>query len=79
VSQMPRFSSETLQAVARVSRCSLSVVHEEMKQGLYGLATIACLAPWVGLFGTIVGIVHSFTRAANYSMSSIASATRAGA
>jgi hypothetical protein len=58
---MPQFSAKTLQAVARVSKCSSSVVHEEMKQGLYGLATIACLAPWVGLFGTIVGIVDSFT------------------
>ena len=58
---MPQFSTQTLQAVARVSRCSSAVVHEEMKQGLYGLATIACLAPWIGLFGTIVGIVDSFT------------------
>src|SRR5271155_1525414 len=57
---MPQFSSETLQAVARVSRCSSSVVHEEMKQGLYGLATIACVAPWVGLFGNVLGIVNSF-------------------
>lgn len=27
---------------------------------MYSLATIACLAPWVGLFGTILGIVNSF-------------------
>jgi hypothetical protein len=58
---MPQFCSETLEAVTRVSRCSSAVVHDEMKQGLYSLATIACLAPWVGLFGTIVGIVNSFT------------------
>jgi MotA/TolQ/ExbB proton channel family len=57
---MPQYSAQTLQAVARVSSCSSSVVHEEMKQGLYGLATIACLAPWVGLFGNVLGIVNSF-------------------
>lgn len=31
-----------------------------MKEGLYSLATIACLAPWAGLFGTVSGIVGSF-------------------
>jgi MotA/TolQ/ExbB proton channel family len=57
---MPQHSSKTLEAVTRVSRCSSAVVHEEMKHGVYGLATIACVAPWVGLFGTILGIVNSF-------------------
>jgi hypothetical protein len=27
---------------------------------VYGLATIASLAPWVGLFGTVLGIFNSF-------------------
>jgi hypothetical protein len=36
------------------------VVHEEMRAGVYGVATIASLAPWAGLFGTILGIVNSF-------------------
>jgi hypothetical protein len=49
-----------LGTVGRASRRSSRLVHEEMKQGLYGLATIAVLAPWVGLFGTILGIVNSF-------------------
>ena len=31
-----------------------------MRAGVYGLATIACLAPWVGIFGTILGIMNSF-------------------
>ncbi|MGA2881448.1 MAG: MotA/TolQ/ExbB proton channel family protein [Bryobacteraceae bacterium] len=52
--------SATLQAVGRASERSSRLVHEEMKQGLYGVATIACLAPWIGLFGTILGIVNSF-------------------
>jgi biopolymer transport protein TolQ len=30
-----------------------------MKHGLTGLATVAALAPWVGLFGTVVGVAGS--------------------
>jgi hypothetical protein len=36
------------------------VAHEEMKGELYSLATIASVAPLVGLFGTVVGIANSF-------------------
>ena len=30
----------------------------EMKRGLSGLATIGSTAPFVGLFGTVVGIIN---------------------
>jgi biopolymer transport protein ExbB len=33
----------------------------EMKRGLGGLATIGSTAPFVGLFGTVVGIINAFT------------------
>jgi biopolymer transport protein ExbB len=33
----------------------------EMKKGLGGLATIGATAPFVGLFGTVVGIINAFT------------------
>lgn len=36
------------------------VVHSEMKRGLSGLATIGSTAPFVGLFGTVIGIVNAF-------------------
>jgi MotA/TolQ/ExbB proton channel family len=52
--------SEILQAVSRASKRSSAVVHEELRVGVYGLATIASLAPWVGLFGTVLGIFNSF-------------------
>ncbi len=52
--------SEVLQAVSRASKRSSAVAHEGLKGGLYSLATIASLAPWVGIFGTILGIVNSF-------------------
>src|SRR2546426_7821807 len=33
----------------------------EMKRGLGGLATIGSTAPFVGLFGTVIGIINAFT------------------
>jgi biopolymer transport protein ExbB/TolQ len=36
------------------------MVTQEFKQGLSGLASIGATAPFVGLFGTVVGIMNSF-------------------
>jgi biopolymer transport protein ExbB/biopolymer transport protein TolQ len=33
----------------------------EMKRGLGGLATIGATAPFVGLLGTVIGIINAFT------------------
>jgi hypothetical protein len=52
--------TELLQAVARASKRSSAVVHEEMRVGVYGLATIASLAPWVGVFGTVLTFPNAF-------------------
>lgn len=52
--------SEILQLVSRASRLSAAVVHEEMRVGVYGLATIACVAPWVGVFGTTITFSDAF-------------------
>jgi MotA/TolQ/ExbB proton channel family protein len=57
---LARFDPVVLDAVGRASKRSSSVVHEDMKAGLYDLATIASIAPWFGIFGTIAGIVNSF-------------------
>ena len=35
-------------------------VNAELKRGLSGLATIGATAPFVGLFGTTVGIINAF-------------------
>jgi len=59
-SVLAQFDSAVLEAVGRASKRSADVVREELKDGLYDLATIASIAPWIGIFGTIVGIVNSF-------------------
>jgi len=49
-----------LGAVRRATDCYAAVVRIEMKRGLTSLATIASIAPFVGMFGTLVRIVCSF-------------------
>jgi len=39
---------------------SCASTHAELKRGLSGLATIGATAPFVGLFGTVLGITHAF-------------------
>lgn len=55
-----QFDSAILRAAQRASKRSSASVHEDLKAGIYDLATIASLAPWFGIFGTLVGIVNSF-------------------
>jgi hypothetical protein len=55
-----QFDPAILQAVHRASKRSSGLVREAMKGDAYSVATIACVAPWIGLFGTILGIVNSF-------------------
>src|SRR5438128_2041595 len=37
-----------------------AIVHAELKRGLGGLATIGSTAPFVGLLGTVIGILNAF-------------------
>src|ERR1700684_2308186 len=48
---------EVIEAAKRGLERSVAIVHAEMKRGLSGLATIGSTAPFVGLFGTVVGIM----------------------
>jgi hypothetical protein len=54
-------SATTIEAVLGASKRSAAVVHEEMRDGLTSLASIAALAPWIGLLGTTTGIVGAFS------------------
>jgi biopolymer transport protein ExbB/TolQ len=53
-------SAEMIGAISRASECSAASVHEEMKEGLNILANIAYIAPWLGLFATVLTIPNSF-------------------
>src|SRR5450432_402850 len=51
---------EVIEAAKRGLERSVAIVHAEMKRGLSGLATIGSTAPFVGLFGTVMGIIGAF-------------------
>lgn len=51
---------ETIEASKRALERTEAIVHAELKRGLGGLATIGSTAPFVGLFGTVMGILHAF-------------------
>jgi biopolymer transport protein ExbB len=51
---------ETIEASKRALERTEAIVHAELKRGLGGLATIGSTAPFVGLFGTVVGILNAF-------------------
>lgn len=53
-------AGEEIEASKRALERAVAIVHAEMKRGLSGLATIGATAPFVGLFGTVVGIINAF-------------------
>ena len=53
-------AEEEIEASRRALERAEAIVHAELKRGLAGLATIGSTAPFVGLFGTVVGILNAF-------------------
>jgi biopolymer transport protein ExbB len=53
-------SGDDIDASRRALDRSEAIEHAELKRGLGSLATIGATAPFVGLFGTVVGIIHAF-------------------
>lgn len=51
---------EMVDAAKRALQRAIAVKTAEFKRGLSSLATIGSTAPFVGLFGTVVGIVNAF-------------------
>jgi len=51
---------EIVEASKRALERTEAIVHAELKSGLGSLATIGSTAPFVGLFGTVVGILNAF-------------------
>jgi biopolymer transport protein ExbB/biopolymer transport protein TolQ len=54
-------SHDLVGAVGRALDRAVSLTSAEMKKGTGGLATIGSSAPFIGLFGTVVGIINAFT------------------
>jgi biopolymer transport protein ExbB/biopolymer transport protein TolQ len=57
-------STELIDAAVRGLDRSVATIHSDLKRGLSGLATIGSTAPFVGLFGTVVGIMNAFRASA---------------
>jgi biopolymer transport protein ExbB/biopolymer transport protein TolQ len=51
---------EEIEASKRALERAEAIVHAELKRGVSGLATIGSTAPFIGLFGTVVGIINAF-------------------
>ena len=51
---------EEIEASKRALDRAQAIVHAELKRGVSGLATIGSTAPFVGLFGTVLGIINAF-------------------
>lgn len=53
-------AGEQIESSRRACERAEAIVNAELKRGLAGLATIGATAPFVGLFGTTVGIINAF-------------------
>jgi len=51
---------EQIESSKRALERAEAIVHAKLKRGLGGLATIGSTAPFVGLFGTVAGILKAF-------------------
>ena len=56
---------EEIEASKRALERAEAIVHAEMKRGVSSLATIGSTGPFVGLFGTVVGIINAFKGISN--------------
>src|ERR1700754_4221678 len=54
-------SGDEIDASKRALQRAIAIKTAEFKRGLSGLATIGSTAPFVGLFGTVFGIINAFT------------------
>jgi biopolymer transport protein ExbB/TolQ len=52
---------KVMEAAVRSMEISMNQMRGQLKRSLNVLATIGSTAPFVGLFGTVVGIVNAFT------------------
>ena len=53
-------TAQTIEGTERILRVGLSRDQSQLEQGLGALASIGSVAPYVGLFGTVWGIMNAF-------------------
>ncbi len=53
-------ASGKIDSIERAFERAIAVKTADLKRGLAGLATVGSTAPFVGLFGTVVGIINAF-------------------
>jgi len=59
-SKSKEIPGETIEASKRALDRATSISIEDFKRGLSSLATIGSTAPFIGLFGTTIGIINAF-------------------
>jgi biopolymer transport protein ExbB/TolQ len=64
-------TEEQIESSKRALERAEAIVHAKLKRGLGGLATIGSTAPFIGLFGTVVGILNAFRQIATQKTSGI--------
>jgi len=64
-------TDETIASAGRALERAEAIVHAKLKRGLSVLATIGATAPFVGLFGTVIGILHAFDAIATQKIAGI--------
>ena len=64
-------TEETIASSGRALERAEAIVHAKLKRGLSVLATIGATAPFVGLLGTVIGILHAFQQIATQKIAGI--------
>ncbi len=65
-------SEAIMEGAQRAMRVALSREEEKLEQHLPFLATVGSTSPYIGLFGTVWGIMHSFRGLANATQATLA-------
>jgi biopolymer transport protein ExbB/biopolymer transport protein TolQ len=64
-------TEESIASSGRALERAEAIVHAKLKRGLAVLATIGATAPFVGLLGTVIGILNAFQQIATQKTSGI--------
>ena len=64
-------TDETIASAGRALERAEAIVHAKLKRGLAVLATIGATAPFVGLLGTVIGILNAFQAIATQKIAGI--------